>query len=192
MFAYKECLDSLKYLAKTSTHTDLSYCQRLDLHSREFGFNNYHHFQKVMPNLPTDKFGKVSLRLMRQYCQSARPSLDSSYYELYVERGPKLAFYSHWIGWDKVGREVREPRPLNGKKSIDGLRDLFDSPVYVVENNRQLLGWLHNWYGTALVPKELAKEYFPEKFNRKRLVCHDVDIELVRVCNENFNNNVAT
>jgi hypothetical protein len=192
MFAHQECIDSLKYLAKTSNHEGLTHCQRLDACSREFGFNNFRHFRKTLPNLPTDKFGKVSLKLMRLYCQSAKPSLDTSYYELYAESGPKIAFYSSWIGWDKVGREVREPRPLNGQKSIDGLRNLFENPIYVVENNSQLLSWLHNWHGTALIPKDLAKEYFPEKFSRKRLVCDDVDIELVRACNENYNNNIAT
>ena len=192
MFAYQECLDSLKYLAKNSSRTDLSHCQRLDLYSRKFGFNNYHHFQKAVPKLPTDKFGKVSLRLMRQYCQSAKPSLDVDYYEFYAERGPKIAFYSHWIGWDKIGREVREPRPLNAQKSIDSLRELFSNPIYVVENHRQLLSWLHNWYGTSLVPQDLAKEYFSEKFSRERLVCKDVDLELVRACSENYDDNVAT
>ncbi|WP_249978225.1 hypothetical protein [Vreelandella olivaria] len=192
MFAYQECLDSLKYLAKNSIRTDLSYCQRLDFYSCKFGFNNYHHFQKTMPKLPTDRFGKVSLRLMRQYCQTARPGLDMAYYELYAEKGPKIAFYSHWVGWDKIGREVREPRPLDAQKSIDGLRELFVHPIYIVENHRQLLGWLHNWYGTALVPQTLAKYYFPEKFDRKRLVCDHVDIKLIRACNEDYNNNVAT
>ncbi len=194
MFAYKECLESLKYLAKTSIHTNLSYCQRLSVHSREFGFNDYHHFQSKMPRLPTDQFGKVSLRLMRRYCETARPSLDTSYCELHAKEGLNIAFYSYWIGWDKGGREVREPRPLDGKKSIDGIRSSLGGPVYVVENERQFIAWFLNWYGAALVPEDLAKNYFPEKFNRRRLVCDDadLDLDLVRSSNENYGNNIAT
>lgn len=192
MFAYQECLGSLKFLAKNSSRTDLTYCQRLTLCSQELGFNNYNHFKKTMPNLPEDKFGKVSLRLMRQYCQSAKPSLDMEYYEFYAERGPKIAFYSSWIGWDCDGREVRVPRPLNAQDSIDGLRELFLNPVYVVENDRELLSWLYSWHGTALVPKDLAKQYFPEKINRDYLVCEDVNLLLVQSRNDDYGDNIAT
>ncbi|MFY0639792.1 MAG: hypothetical protein JXR16_02020 [Bermanella sp.] len=192
MFAIQECVTTLKNLAKNNESEDLTHCQKLDLQSQKLGFNNFHDFRKSLSHLPTDRFGKISLKLMRKYCESAKPSLDTAYYEIYADIGPKIGFYSHWIGYDKIGREVREPRPLNGKKSINGLRKLFHSPVYVVEDNKQLLSWLHNWYGTALVPDKLAKEYFPEKFNRRRLVCKDVDIKLVRACNENYDNNIAT
>lgn len=195
MFAYQECIESLKYLAKVSGYEGRTHCQKLDLCSQELGFNNYYHFKSTLPKLPTDHFGKVSLKLMRKYCQTAKPSLNEDYVEFYAAQGPQtvqIAFYSHWIGWDKLGREVREPRPLDGKNSIDDLRKLFKTPVYVVENNRQLLSWLYNWYGTALIPEKLAKEYFSEKFDRKRLICKDVNLDLVRACREDYNNNIAT
>lgn len=194
MFAYQECIDSLKYLAKVSAYEGRSHCQKLDLCSQQLGFNNYYHFKSTLPNLPTDRFGKVSLKLMRKYCQAAKPSLDESYVEFYAAQGPRtvqVAFYSQWIGWDKLGREVREPRPYNGKKSIDGIRELFRAPVYVVESDKQLLSWLHNWHDTALIPEKLAREYFSEKFDRRRLVCKNVDLGLVRACKEDYSNNVA-
>ena len=195
MFACKECLDSLKYLAKVSIFKDKSHCQKLDLCSQEFGFNNYHHFKNTLHKLPEDRFGKVSLKLMRKYCQAAKPSLNEDYVEFYASQGiqaVQVAFYSQWIGWDKLGREVREPRPYCGKRSIDGLRELFATPVYVVENDKQLISWLHDWYGTALIPEKLAKKYFSEKFDRRRLVCDEVNMGLVRACAEDHSNNVAT
>lgn len=195
MFAYKECLTSLKYLAKLSPNEDKSHCQKLDICSQEFGFNNYLHFKTTLPKLPKDRFGKFSLKLMRKYCEVARPSLDQNYVEFYAAQGrhaAKVSFYSHWIGWDRLGREVREPRPYDGKASIDGVRELFRDPVYVVENSRQLLSWLYSWYGTALIPEQLARELFPGKFNRKWQVCDDVNFDLVKNCKKKYDDNIAS
>ena len=102
MFAHKECINSLKYLAKISNHENATHCQRLDICSRELGFNNFHHFKHTLTNLLTDRFGKVSLKLMRKYCEATKPKLDVAYYEFYAAKGPKtaqIAFYCHWIGW---------------------------------------------------------------------------------------------
>ena len=197
MFEYQECEESLKYLARNSEFQDASYCQRLDLCSREFGFNNFQHFRKAVPKLPEDKLGKVYLRLMRTFCQSTRPELDSDYYEFYLRKGLKTdglkrTFYSKWIGWDRFGREVRVPRPIPAKRCIDAIRDASAVPVYVIDNERQLLSWLGAWYGTALIAGTLAKTYFPSTFERHRRVCNDVDPALIDACNENYNNNLAS
>ena len=195
MFTSQECIDSLKYLAKTSNY-DGTYCQRLSLCSQEFDFRDYENFKKSLPKLPKDRFGKVSLRLMRRYCEKVEPNLDEAYYEFYAARnkqGIQLSFYSSWVGWDKNGREVRQPRPFGGKQSIEGIRNEHSNPVYVVENHKQLLAWLISWQGVAVIPDQLAREHFSERFSRrKRLVCKDVDLALVRSRKEDYGNNIAT
>ncbi|ODS24323.1 hypothetical protein AB835_03905 [Candidatus Endobugula sertula] len=133
---------------------------------------------------------------MRKLCKSTKPSLDVAYYEFYSFKtngeSPRVAFYSSWIGYDKFGREVRIPRSLNGLKSIDGIRGIFESPVYVVESDKQLLSWLFNWHGVALITEELAKDYFHSRFNRRHRVADNVPSELIEACNEDYNDNVAS
>lgn len=193
MFAYQECIGALKSLARSSQDQDTTYCQQLDLYSRKFGFNSFGDFKKALANQPTDRLGKVSLKLMRLYCQVATPSLNTDYYEFYSTGDwSSISYYSSWIGWDKTGREVRVPRPLDGQESIDGMREFSDNPIYVVENDKQFLAWRYKWHGAAMVPGDLAKSHFLSLFDQRRSVCEDVDMELVRAHYEDYDNNVAT
>ncbi|ABC33014.1 hypothetical protein HCH_06369 [Hahella chejuensis KCTC 2396] len=194
MFAFQDCITSIKYLAKISDYEG-THCQKIDKCCQEYGFNHYNDLRSGLPELPTDRFANISLTLMRKYCAAVKPNLDTAYYEFHATPGPKIAkiaFYSYWIGWDKKGREVREPLALDGKESVDGLRELLKRPVYVVENSQQLTAWLCNWYGVALVSEELAHDSFREKFDRQRLVDENVNMALVRAQRENYDDNMAT
>jgi len=66
-----------------------------------------------------------------------------SYYEFLAFEDGGHGFYSHWIGWDRHGDEVRVPRPYCG--TDEHLRRFVDFPVYVVESERELLAWRYNW-----------------------------------------------
>lgn len=197
MFVNQECINAIKDIARNSDYEDKSYCQRLDICSREFGFNNFHHLRKIFPDKPTDYFHKTSLKIMRRYAETTKPKLNSEYYEFYAKKGPEtthIAFYSQWIGWDSLGREVRVPRPIFGNSFIDDIRRYFaryQAPVYVVENEKLLVSWLFDWYGVALIPKNIALAHFRERFDRKSRVCENVPTELIKACKQDYSSNIA-
>ncbi|MGK7896446.1 MAG: hypothetical protein AB4372_23220 [Xenococcus sp. (in: cyanobacteria)] len=182
MLSYEECLDYLKLLTKLSNYENKTYCQKLDIISRKFGFNNYYEFKNTLEKLPSERFFKVSSELIKEYCLIATPDPNNQYYFFTALNSKEFSYYSYWIGFDKFGEEVRVPRLINPEQVINIFRDSSNSPspIYIIENNKQLLCWWSNWYGKALITKELAEAVFPSFFNKEWRICKNVDTELIK------------
>lgn len=164
----------------------LSHCQMLNEKSQELGFQSYHHLRESLKGLPDDQFGPVSIGLMRRVCETKLPSQDCPYYEFYTwpNRHGEVGFYSHWIGWDKHGEEVRVPRPLHGRESVLGLRKIEDRPIYVVETEIEVLLWQFRWGAIGYVPEALAKHFFGSIFEKGRRAEENPPMDLVKAKSE--------
>lgn len=186
-----QCIDDLKGLARISVIGEYSYCQRLTHLSKEFGFNNFHHFRKVVEHLSEDLIGNISTTLMRRYCEVAQPKPGIAYFEfLSVNNDTRLRFYSQWAGWDEFGQEVRVPRSLNGQ-SAPRLRKSLNKTVYIVENDRQLIAWRHRWHGLCYISEELCKNHMKEAFERNKAIVEGKRNEEFPLL-ANFSDNYAT
>lgn len=192
MFQYKEVLGAFKDMVGGSADAAESHCKMLEIRARELGFQGYHHLRTTLAGTPTDKFGEVSLRLMRSICERRIPTLNCAYFEFHVLPGRRTGFYSHWIGWDKNGDEVRVPRPLHGKSTAHGLRRATPQPIYVLESAKEILAWKYNWGSTGLIPEAIAQESFPLSFNKKWLVAANPPIDKVRENANQYMNNLAS
>jgi hypothetical protein len=181
MFNRKQLLIAFKSFADSEVSPPgLGHCQRLDFHAMRLGFSNYHHFHETLKAPPARMLGEISIQLMERVCATKEPSReDCAYYEL-IPMGGQIGFYSHWIGWDAQGEEVRVPRPLNGKLSVPELRKQVSEPVYVVESDRELLAWRTGWNARAYVPEDLAKSHFASLFDRGHLIAADPPLDLIR------------
>ncbi|ATP10101.1 MULTISPECIES: hypothetical protein [Aeromonas] len=180
MFAYQDIVAGVKAAAKTNPIENYSHCQLLNLHSRNLGFQSFHHLQSSLKAVPKDNFNQISTRLMRKVCASKLPSQDSSYFEFWCHADGSFSFYSYWIGWDRFGKEVRLPRPLIGLTSVKGLRKQVDSPIYVLESTKEILAWMFGWKGMAYIPESIARKYFAFHFNKNHLVDKNPNMPLVR------------
>lgn len=186
-----QCIDDLKGLARISVIGEYSYCQRLTHLSKEFGFNNFHHFRKVVEHLSEDLIGNISTTLMRRYCEVAQPKPGIAYFEfLSVNNDTRLRFYSQWAGWDEFGQEVRVPRTLNGQ-SAPRLRKSLNKTVYIVENDRQLIAWRHRWHGLCYISEELCKNHMKEAFERNKAIVEGKRNEEFPLLDD-FSDNYAT
>lgn len=186
-----QCIDDLKGLARISVIGEYSYCQRLTHLSKEFGFNNFHHFRKVVEHLSEDLIGNISTTLMRRYCEVVQPKPGIAYFEfLSVNNDTRLRFYSQWAGWDEFGQEVRVPRSLNGE-SAPRLRKSLNKTVYIVENDRQLIAWRHRWHGLCYISEELCKNHMKEAFERNKAIVEGKRNEEFPLL-DNFSDNYAT
>lgn len=186
-----QCIDDLKGLARISVIGEYSYCQRLTHLSKEFGFNNFHHFRKVVEHLSEDLIGNISTTLMRRYCEFAQPKPCIAYFEfLSVNNDTRLRFYSQWAGWDEFGQEVRVPRSLNGE-SAPRLRKSLNKTVYIVENDRQLIAWRHRWHGLCYISEELCKNHMKEAFERNKAIVEGKRNEEFPLLDD-FSDNYAT
>ncbi|AQR67582.1 hypothetical protein BZG29_03800 [Janthinobacterium sp. LM6] len=190
MFSIESVLKAFKYLEDKS-NSSLSHCKMLNVRAIALGYQSYHHFRETLKGLPKDEFGKVSLRVMRKICQNRMPLQSCAYYEFHSLPNRATGFYSHWIGWDEEGEEVRAPRPLNGTSTAKGLREAMSAPVYVIETLAELNVWRHIWHSTALVPEALAKESFVKAFDKEKFVSQDPPIEIIRNKISKYNNNFA-
>lgn len=186
-----QCIDDLKGLARVSVIGEYSYCQRLTHLCKEFGFNNFHHFRKVVEHLSEDLIGNISTTLMRRYCEVAQPKPGIAYYEfLSINNDTRLRFYSQWAGWDELGQEVRIPRSLNGE-SASRLRKSLNKTVYIVENDRQLIAWRHRWHGLCYISAELCKKHMKEAFERDKAIVEGKRNEEFPLLDD-FSDNYAT
>ncbi len=188
MFEYQECVNSVKNLAKQarSYYPSLNWKhnQWLNHYAKAFGYQGYNHFCSTLEGFPKDQLQNVSLKLLRMYCEKIEPSLDCPYYEYYSFYGSEnieTGFYSQYIGWDKNGEEVRVPRPLIGLGSVKNQRKLGKKPIYVIEDEKHLIAWLFVWKGTAYIAEGLAKDFFKSNFDKEKLVCNDVDMDVVQL-----------
>lgn len=156
----------------------LSHCQTLDIKARRLGFSDYHHFRQVLRGVPDDEFAAVATALLQEICGMRLSNPESLYYEFTAEFNG-VSFFSEHLGYDKDGDEVRVPRQVTG--DIQALRMLRSvGPLYVIANASELIGWRWFWGGTAYLPEELAKAYFPRCFNREHRVVENPCLELVR------------
>jgi hypothetical protein len=191
MFQVSEIIHAVKNLASTDPEHDRSHCQALEFHAKQLGFQSFHHLKESLKRLPSDRFDKVSLKLMRQISLRRLPSLNCAYFEFMAADG-NFGFYSYWIGWDKRGEEVRVPRPLTGAETAAGLRKIAASPIYVVESDKELLAWRYNWLSTALIPEQLARRFFPFAFNKDFMVEKNPPLAKIRArVNRDYSNNIA-
>lgn len=180
MYTSNQLIRALKSLAYSDdSKSDQGHCQRLHYHARRLGFQNFEHYRRWLKSAPEASLAKLSTRLMEQVCATRLPSLDAPYVE-FTPIPDGISYYSHWIGWDQHGNEVRAPRPLDAQHSVPRLRKLLDHPIYVVESARELLAWQYQWKATAYLPEELAREFFPSFFSKDHFVDPNVPHELVR------------
>lgn len=179
-FQLKEVIDAVKNLVTADSESVLTHCQDLDVKAKALGFESYHHMRETLKRIPPDQFGNTSLRLMRKVCAARRPSLRCAYFEFHTLPGDGLGFYSHWIGWDRNGDEVRAPRPMDGLESVSRLRQCSGVPVYVVESPKELIAWQDVWGSTALIPQNLAKQSFPWAFDKSHLAEKDPPMDKVK------------
>jgi hypothetical protein len=169
----------------------MSYSERLDFHAKEIRFNNYQHFLLSLARLSDDRIGKINTTLMRLACARALPRLSRRYYEFIAHRDRRMRFYSHWIGWDARGHEVRVPSLMNASYRVPDLRERLDAPVYVIETPLQLLAWRHKWQGMAYIAQPLAELELRPAFNRKKDVLPRIRSEDI-VEEEDYTHNYAT
>lgn len=174
MFKGNELIVAIKSLATVeNSPAGLSHCQRLDYHAERYGFSNFHHCRKVLTrDRGADAFmQKLSVQLMRAVCASRTPvRKDCAYCEFIADPEGEVWFYSSWIGWAADGEEIRVPRRLDGTMSVPRLRRMSPVPVYLIESDIELSAWLSQWRGTAYMREDLARRWFPERFDRHHLI----------------------
>jgi hypothetical protein len=192
VFSYQDVVNGLKSLSEAvDTPANLSHCQALEFQARKLGFKSFHHFRESLNGIPQDSFAAISLGLMRRICEKRLPSLNNSSYYEFVPLPNGVGYYSHWIGWDKFGEEVRVPRPLEGKTSVKKMREAVEHPIYVLESERELIAWQAVWRSTAYVPEELAKANFPKSFNKQHLVSENPPLDLIKRKIRDYSSNFA-
>jgi hypothetical protein len=192
MFQYQDVVDAFKGLTSVPINPGYSHCQLLDFYAKRLDYQSYDHLRKSLKNLPSNQFGKVSLKLMQKICRSRLPTQDCPYFEFKVLPNNQIGFYSEWIGWDKKGDEVRAPRALDGVSTAKGLRELVNYPIYVVESPKEVTAWRYNWHSTMLIPNDLAREFFPLSFNKSILVEENPPMALVEAKANRYANNIAS
>lgn len=181
MYSRNQLICALKSLAaEDDTQPNKSYKQLLDYHAQRLNFQSYEHYRSWLSKAPDTALGNLSTQLMERVCATKMPSYDEPYYEITpVAEG--YSYYTHWIGYDRNGYEVRVPRPLDAQSSVPELRKLLNYPIYVIENGLELVAWQYKWKATAYVAARLAKVHFFSFFCQDHLVDHDVQPELVRL-----------
>lgn len=191
MSASVDCVEHFKLLVRRSPSQGMSYSERLDAHAREIGFNSYQHFLLSLAKLSDERIGNISTKLMRLACARTLPKPSHHYYEFIAHKDRRMRFYSHWIGWDKRGQEVRVPSTMNASYRVPNLRERLAAPVYVIENRKQLLAWRNKWRGMAYVLRAIAERELSPAFDREQDVVpgirnEDIDLE------EDYSHNYAT
>ncbi|WP_310611395.1 hypothetical protein [Limnohabitans sp.] len=175
-----QLIHSLKSIAQADNSCpEKSYCQRLNYHAQRVGFQNFEHYRRWLKSAPEASLGNISTRLLERTCATKLPTINAPYVEL-TPLPNGFSFYSHWIGWDRHGNEVREPRPLDAQHSVPKLRRLLNYPIYVVETLNEMLAWQYTWKSTAYLPEDMVRKYFPSLFAKKRLIDPNVSTELIR------------
>ncbi len=179
-FKRSEVVEAVRRFSSNDENVDLSHCKLLNERAKLLGYQSFIHFKTSMEKMPRDDFNVVSLKIMREICATKLPRQNCAYYEFQMLPNHGVGFYSMWIGWDKNGEEVRAPRPLHGRPSVEGLRKVDSFPVYVTESMKEFNVWQNVWGATAYVPETLAKAGFPRLFNREALVVKDVPFDLIK------------
>lgn len=169
MFQTHDLIRAFKTGASSSLYDDSGHCERLEKFAMDLGFKNYHAFRQTIAGQRADKIGAISVGVMRKICARRGTSKNSNYFEFQVLPSG-IGFYSHWIGWDSNGEEVRVPRPTGGDFRLDMLRDNLRRPVYVVETELEATAWRQLWQSSALIEARVARQLFPSSFNKLHFV----------------------
>ncbi|KFE47901.1 MULTISPECIES: hypothetical protein [Pseudomonas] len=191
MSASVDCVKNFKYLVRRSPDHGMGYSERLHFHAKEIGFNNFDHFLLSLAKLSDDRIGKINTKLMRLACARTMPKPSRDYFEFIAHKDRRMRFYSHWIGWDKRGQEVRVPSLMNASYRVPNLRERLDAPIYIIETRPQLLAWRHKWQGMAYVVQELAERELRPAFDREPDVVPGVREEVIDL-EEDYTHNYAT
>lgn len=191
MSASIDCVENFKQLVRRSPDQGMGYTERLHFHAREMGFNNYDHFLLTLAKLSDDRIGKINTKLLRLACARMMPKANQDYYEFIANKDRRMRFFSHWIGWDKRGKEVRVPSLINAPYCVPRFRERLDAPVYVIETREQLRAWQHKWHGMAYVNQPLAERELHLAFDREQDVMHDIRSEDIDR-DEDYSHNYAT
>ena len=195
MFKYQDLTDGLKSLSSAEdTPKGLKHCHAINFQAKTLGFRDYYDFQQTLKKTPIDELAGLSIGLMRRICEKRLPRLqDCPYFEFVSLPNNGVGYYSHWVGWDANGDEVRVPRPLIGLSSVQGMRKAVDYPVYVVESERELTAWQQWWRSTVYVPEALARTHFTRFFEKKSRVVANPPMDLVekKANSGRYNNNFA-
>lgn len=194
MYTASELITNFKSASQSiATSRTESHCKMLNVRAKALGFRNFIDFRTQLEKMPKDELANFSLKLMRQICAVKAPTHDRlPYYEMQVLPSG-IGHYSQWIGWDKDGKEVRVPRPLSGRESVEQLRLIASFPIYVIESERELIAWRAMWGSKAYIREDLAKANFTGIFKKDHLIAKNVPIYLIRRASrgEDYNSNDA-
>jgi len=179
MFQTQDVVRAFKAGACSLLPDGFSHCKGLEKFAKDLGFKSYHCFRQSIEGHSPGKLGVVSVGLMRQICARRRLSRNSEYFEFQVLPSG-IGFYSHWIGWDSNGDEVRVPRPTSGDFRVDLLRDNLSRPVYVIETDLEATVWRQLWRSTALLETGVAHRLFPSSFDKLHLVSPEPPYHRIR------------
>ncbi|AXL82829.1 TPA: hypothetical protein L5597_002149 [Pseudomonas aeruginosa] len=181
MFDFECVTNAVRAMELDSVPTGLSHCQQLELKAKHLGYQSWNHLLDTLKNEPSkDRLDKCTMHLMQRICQVRLPFRNKAYVQLTVLPNNGIGHYSYWIGWDKNGNEVRVPRPIDGREQARKLRKLQAAPIFAIETERELIAWQHLWFSTAMIPPDLAKDFFPSLFNKKHLVEKNPPIDVVK------------
>lgn len=180
MFSAQQVLDSVKNMQLADAPTDLSHCQYLRYSAQKLGFNSYESLKTYLESPPTDRIGKVHTELMRKVCSLRLPEANKDYVHMTSYGSFSFGYYSHWIGWDSQGDEVRVPSGDCFGDLVVKYREYFSDPVYVIETKNELLSWQFLWNANAIIPYKLAETAFKSLFNKKHLVAKKPPIDLIK------------
>lgn len=181
MFDLAYVTDAIRSMELDSVPKDLPYCQKLELKAKHLGFQNWNHLLNTLRHEPDPaRLETCTMRLMKKVCGMRLPRRDKACVQFTVLPDGGIGHYSYWIGWDDDGDEVRVPRSIDGREQARKLRKLQSAPIFVIENERELLAWLFDWTSTAIMAPSLAKHFFPSSFSKNHLVSNDPPMDVIK------------
>ncbi len=133
----------------------LTLCQHKELYARKYGFDSLDHLQKDY----TIRALRASFENRRLACLQLKPN-DSlnDYYQFDIdEEDQSIGYYSHFMGYDDEGYELRSPSIIKGEILIKHFREDLDKEAYVIEDLESLYQWRFVWSGIAIINAGLVE-----------------------------------
>lgn len=141
-----------KQLRRTN-HKDRNHKFYLNLVSRRYGYENYDalflRFKEEVQNWRNKG---------RDLCESRRAEAHRSYYFVTMHDSFQYSYYSHWVGWDDEGYELRVPSQMSPKWVIEFVRESLREPLYIIHNEDEAFRWMWFWQGHALVDHDVITQ----------------------------------
>ncbi|MEN5139457.1 hypothetical protein [Pseudomonas juntendi] len=179
MFTTEFILSAFKSMEVAEVPQHLTHAQTLEYKAKLLGFAHYHHFKTNLEKAPADGAAHIHDALMRKICAARLPHAQASHVRMVAHDDEDIGFDSYWVGWDERGDEVREARTGFGRSRIEEFRARTLQPLYLLNDEQELIAWLKGWHSFAAVPVDLAKEYFPDIFDQKYLVAENPPYALI-------------